>query len=257
MSEQAVDYHELDRQLPKSELRAKQARQLAEVLRRSKGLAVDTSYTPPLSPDERFKGKYAGLGEQLYIDFVRRARATTDSELIYRASRGLNEHGCRVLTRLMAEGAPAYTRYLDTEPDHQPAVSELGTIMLRSRGVVKTFADQDKKANTIIETAFGLLGDYQYGDEPPFYIGPNEDGELLFTPSPVIMQHAMLAVMQKRLSEGLPMRRQPGEIYCPAVGIVLDSLWERGLEMCVADDTYFAADLGELLPGRTIGAEAS
>lgn len=254
MSEQAIDYHELDRQLPKNDLRARQARQLAEILRQSKGLAVDTSYVPLLSSDERFKGKYADLGEQLYVDFVRRGRATTDPELLYRASRELNEHGCRVLTRIMAEGAPAYARYIAAEPDHQPAVSELGSIMLRSRGVVKTFADQDKKSNTIIETSFGLLGEYLHGDIPPFEIVPNDEAGLLFVPTPVIMQRAMLAVIQKRLGEGLPMRRKPGEIYCPAVGIVLDSLWEQGVETCVADSAYFAADLAELLPGSAIAA---
>lgn len=238
--------------LPTKELRSQQARDLAEVLRKSAAMPVNPTYAPhipPLSRDRRFSGKYGELGERLYLGYALRGDATGDQHLRAISVNPLTQHGCYVLTRIMSNGPEAYANYSRVLPDHQPSVIELVEIMGRSSGVLKTFADISKKDNTTIETTFGLLeSPPPHTDVPPFEVGPNQQGELEFRTSPIFLQRAKVEAMQIRLSENLPVTRQPDELFCPAIGIVLNSLWTKGLESCASDPQLFAADLATHFP---------
>jgi hypothetical protein len=238
------------------ELRSQQARDLADVLRKSAAIRADPTYiprVPPLSRDRRFPGKYGELGERLYLGYALRGDATGDEHLRALSANGLTQHGCYVLTRIMSKGPEAYANYSQAQPDHQPSVTELGEIMNRSSAILKTFADISKKDNTTIETAFGLL-QYPplYDDVPPFEVRQSEQGKLEFGASPIILERAKLEALKIRLNEDLPVAREPGELFCPAIGMVLDTFWTKGIESCISDPDLFAADLAAYLPDTPI-----
>lgn len=235
-------------------LRSYQARALADIVKGSEDKALDPAYVPDFTPDTRFDDAYGRLGERLYVDYAQKGDATGNEALRELAKRAINLHGCYVLTRLMRYGPEAYADYSKDQPFHQPSILELAGIMQRSSAVHKTFADLNKKDNTTAETAFGLLTFApQYEDIAPFQITPDAQGGLVFDASPVLLRRAKIEALQKRLAEGLPIGGEPGE-KCPAIGMVLDGLWSKGVELCATDPQLYAADLAEHFPDRSIAA---
>jgi hypothetical protein len=232
--------------IPVREVRTQQARNLGAIIRQPCE-SVDSELILPFTRDERFDHVYGRLGEQLFIGFGRQAHASGDEKLISIAGRPAVLHGCYVMSRLLSYGPSAYADYMHANPEASPSLAEFTDIMKRSKGTFKTFADTDKKSNTTLEMNFGLL-QYPpiYDDVPAFSIAPNKAGQLEFKESPVIKRRAMREILSWLPADALVQTKAPGDIYCPAVGIVLSTLWESGIDTAASDPALFAADFSRL-----------
>jgi hypothetical protein len=123
--------------------------------------------------------------------------------------------------------------------------------MLRSSGVLKPFANCDIKTNKTLENSFGLLEHPPVYEETPFVIAPNQDGRLVFGESPSTLLQAKIEVIGRTLAGNID-PGAAGDIHCPAVGIVLNSMWAKAVESCVENPELYPADLARIHPGAVL-----
>lgn len=222
-------------------LRLHQARDLRTVLGKSGIIGV--ANLPPeveLKRDPRFKGKYGILGEQLFYGLIEQARSTGQGHLVELVDRPNVMNGCYVLTKILSYGPKAYSRYIQGQQHKsEKPVDELASIMKRSRGILRLFADQEQRANTTYEINFGLHQFPPVFEDVPFVIRPNQDQELLFVASPLTLMQTVLEV-ERRLPEE---QVRDGGIHCPAMGKVLGAIWDEGIQRCVEQQHLYPAEL--------------
>lgn len=224
------------------ETRRQQARDLRTLLGNSQFEAATDTSGIEFIRDKRFNGEYGLLAERLFCGLGERATATGNERLVEFAG-GLNVlHGCYVMGKILSYGPSAYLKYLADSPETKdPAAIDLGNIMLRSKKILRLFADKTQRDNTTYEINFGL---HQYSpvhEKVPFRISPNESGLLVFSESPVTLMHTRLEIARRNLQKGV--ESEPDGIHCPASGRVLDSIWSAAVEECVKDASLFSKGL--------------
>ncbi len=223
------------------EQKSQQAKDLASIVR-DPAAQGESDFVPEYDKDNRFDHAYGRLGEDLYIGFAQQANASGNERLIELASRYNVLNGLYIMTRLLSYAPSAYVEYTKARPVAEQSLDELGQIMQASRSVLKPFADRDIKGSQTYEIHFGLQ-QYppMYSDVPPFLIEENEAGDVQLQASPTILRRAGIETIQR----GIP-TLDPSKIYCPAVGMVMNSLWSAAVTECVERPELFPADLAKL-----------
>lgn len=232
-------------------LRSQHAKDLAAIVRGFVLVPTAPDFIPDFTRDERFYHAYGRLAEGLYGGFVKQAEASQDERLIGLSRRPSVLHGLYVLTRMLSYGPAAYASHLKAAPvetslNIPDAATHLSSIMKRSKGILKLFADRDIKSNHALEVNFGLL-QYPptYETEPPFVIQPDGEGDLKFDASSSALDRTNFEIIRRRLEGSLP-QPGPAEIHCPAIGIVLDTMWDKAVDECAGNPGLYPADLAEL-----------
>lgn len=232
------------------EEKLRESRQLREIASISVGSAlVNTDHIPY----ERFWWKesvmevinpYADLAEKLYREFNQQAILTGDKKLMTLASESVTQHGFNVIAKILSFAPRAYKNYL-SQTGKPASIDELSEILKRSSGVTRTIASEDNDRGTIYESNLGLLNIDPLYEDMPFVIEDNELGEAVFTMSPLTARRTKIEIIGKELSGEL----DPVENYrkCPALGIVLESQWNKAVDMCVQDPALFTDDLSLIL----------
>ncbi len=224
----------------KQQLRHAQAKALSEIIQQPTDQPPLIELCPVSESDVRFNDPYGRLAENLFNGFVKQAQVLGDVQKLRLASHPSVLHGCYVLTRLAGFGPKAYDAYLaDQEPRKPFSMQELETTMRRSKDIIKPFADTDLIANRIFENHFGLLSFDPIYEAMPFVIKPDTEGDLRFMASPKTLLLAQIKVIGTRLSNNDSMK---SSARCPALGLVLNSLWDEAIDRCVNDPQLFATN---------------
>lgn len=229
---------------PTKEKRQIQAKNLARIIRSANGSDLSPDIAQQHEPDSRFDHEYGRLAESMWRKFVSQAYGSGDEKLVSLAIKPNVLHGFYVMTKLASYGPPAYANYLAAErPGKHPDVTELAEIMKDSKSALRLFTDLDNSSNRTYELNFGLLEDPPCYETTPFMISPNEKKELLFKPSPLTLENTQLEVIRTKLVLKEMFGHNPTPASCPAIGIVLNTLWCEAIDHCAQDPQLFAADL--------------
>lgn len=206
------------------------AQQLVEIKREGTFGPITDLDGRPRDPD-----KYVRIGEKLFEHFTRQPKAMGF------ANRGV-KHGFRVCGRMAMRGVDAYAASIENGARAEGSTEELAEILGRSyTSAVLPFANEPSKACTMMETAFGLLGN-RYSTEPDSFVINGEEGEEKLAPSESLLSDIEATVDRER--EGA----DPGA-GCPARGIVLQAIWSATVETCATNEHLFPADIERINAG--------
>lgn len=148
--------------------------------------------------------------------------------------------GFAEMTRVLGYAPDAYMRHCRST-GKTPNIDELRDILGRSYNAADKFMELSASKYKTYKTNFGL-GNKDYADpECTFEILPDDQGELVYTPSPdgwALCDEEMVILGKNTDREALE--------GCAARGRFGQEVWASGIELFCTDPKYFQEDLAEL-----------
>jgi|GEM_PF-5404693 len=206
-------------------------------------IAVDFSHSRATAPGFNMvpQSPYARVAHRLQREFILRAIASGSDRLTLVAGDVSVEAGCLVIAKTLRYAPLGYLAYT-ARRNQPPSLAEIGEALRDSTNPVKNFAETDRDRAQIYEEIFNVypLGDATPHEQEPFVFTQTSEG-LRYVASPLSLQYA-----EARIAAA----EQAGELTqvgkhrkCAALGMVMDSLWARAIDICVEGPSLFPNDL--------------
>ncbi len=188
---------------------------------------------------------YEWLGVKLAEDFIARAQQSGDEHVRRIGHYGPVWQGCRGIGMVLSFAGSAYKRHTANEWRSIDWV-EFETSLRASSDIIRTFASIDRDRAGIREIDFGI--DVRYRNIPsyeriPFVFERNDDGDLRYGLSMHTLRQADFLIAQEEESGKLS--ELPSHRKCPALGIVMETLWQQAITDCMKGPTLFPNDLSD------------
>jgi hypothetical protein len=186
---------------------------------------------------------YEALAYRLHQEFIAKAEADGDQDLIDMAKNDAVGFGIDVLSTFLSYAPAAYLMYVK-EAGKEVDMAEFEFALRTSTRVTSMFATTDRRTAATYETDFGVINakvpTYEQPGVPAFRFEMSKHQVLEFVKS-FMTEFRSKAEVYARLETG-DLQKLASHRNCPAYYEVIDALWQRGITISLEAPSLYPRD---------------